>query len=212
VRTFDPRLVVITDNVLAGPRSVCDVISAALRGGARVVQLRDKRASTRELYDQALTLLPIVREHEALLIVNDRVDVAIAARADGAHLGPGDLPLDAARAIAPPGFILGFSTDDVATARWAAERGADYIGCGAVFGTTSKAEVGDERIGTARLDEVAAAVAIPVIGIGGIDVDNVAQVATTRASGAAVIGAVMKATDPEEAARRLIAAFEARCP
>jgi thiamine-phosphate pyrophosphorylase len=210
VSAFDPRLIVVTDRALAHPNSVCDVVAAALRGGARVIQLRDKNASARELFEQAMQLLPLVRNADALLFVNDRVDVAIAAGCDGVHLGPGDLPLDAARAISPAGFLIGFSTDDPATAQRAEQAGADYIGCGAVFGTTTKAEVGDERIGTGRLDEVARAVSIPVIGIGGIGLANVHEVAATSARGAAVVGAVMKAADPEDAARRLIAAFGPR--
>ena len=205
--SFDPRLLVITDRELALPRSVYDVVGAALEGGARCVQLRDKHATARELYEQAEQLLPLTRRYGAMLFINDRIDVAIAIGADGAHVGPGDLPLVAARRIAPPSFLLGFSTDDPFTARRAEADGADYIGCGAVFGTTSK-NVGEERIGTSRLDEVAGAVRIPVIGIGGIGIGNIAEVAATRASGAAVIGAIMTAADPESAAREMISHFK----
>ncbi|HSH45058.1 MAG TPA: thiamine phosphate synthase, partial [Longimicrobiales bacterium] len=162
------------------------------------------------------------------LFINDRLDVALAADADGVHLGPDDLPVRAAREAvdrargqqvgtrrATPGqhgraarrFLIGYSTDDPDTARQAAADGADYIGCGAVFGTTSKAEVGDERIGPQRLARVAAAVDIPVVGIGGITPANVPEVAATGAAGAAVIGAVMKAPDVEDAVRRLLGAF-----
>ncbi len=203
----DLRLIVITDRGQAGTRSLYNVISAALEGGAPAVQLRDKNATARQLYAQAIELLPLVRASGALLFINDRVDVAIAAGADGAHVGPGDLPLEAARRITPPGFLLGFSTDDPALARQAAAAGADYIGCGAVFGTRSKPEVGDERIGTARLAEVAGEAGIPVVGIGGIHADNVAQVAAAGAAGVAVIGAVMAASDPADAVRSLLTAF-----
>ncbi|MEO5510894.1 MAG: thiamine phosphate synthase, partial [Longimicrobiales bacterium] len=183
---------------------------SALEGGAPAIQLRDKSASARQLFEQAAELLPLTRRHGALLFINDRVDVAISVGADGAHLGPGDLPLAAARRIAPAGFLLGFSTDDPEQARAAAAAGASYIGCGAVFGTTSKEEVGDERIGTGRLDEVAGSVSIPVIGIGGIGPGNVREIADTRAAGAAVIGAVMAASDPAAAVTALLAPFHTR--
>lgn len=204
-----PQLIVITDRRLAAPRTVREVVLAALGAGAPMIQLRDKQATARELFDQATELLPLVHGHGAHLVVNDRLDVALAVGADGVHLGPDDLPVAVARRISPPGFIIGTSTDDPETARRAADQGASYIGCGAVFGTTTKA-VGEERIGTKRLDEVARAVTIPVIGIGGIDTDNVARIAATRAAGAAVVGAVMAAPDPAVAASLLLAAFADR--
>src|SRR4051794_12824305 len=105
---FDPRLLIVTDRQLAQPRNVYDVVSAALRGGARAVQLRDKDASARGMYEQALLLLPLMRHHDATLFINDRLDVALAAGADGVHLGPNDLPVADARRIAPPGFLIGF--------------------------------------------------------------------------------------------------------
>lgn len=204
----DLRLIVVTDASLAAPRTVHDVVEAALRAGAPAVQLRAKRATASELLHQAAALLPLVRRHGALFFVNDRIDVALAAGADGVHLGPDDLPVAAARSIAPSGFLIGFSTDDPARAVEAEGDGASYIGCGAVFGTSTKAEAASERIGTARLDEVAGAVRIPVVGIGGIGVDNIDRIAATRAAGAAVVGAVMSAPDPATAVKRLLAAFE----
>jgi thiamine-phosphate pyrophosphorylase len=200
----DLRLIVITDRRLAGTNSVYDVVRAALSAGTPAVQLRDKEATARALFEQAVALVPMVRSHDAKLFINDRLDVALAAGADGVHLGPGDMPVAAARSIVLPGFLIGFSTDDPATALAAERAGADYIGCGAVFGTTSKTEVGDERIGTERLDEVARAVSIPVIGIGGINASNIASVGATHAAGAAVIGAVMAAEDPAHAVGELL--------
>lgn len=204
----DLRLIVITDARLAQPRSLLEVVAAALTAGAPAVQLRDKAASARELYEQALALRELTRAHDARLFINDRLDVALAAGADGAHLGPADMPLAAARRAAPPPFLLGWSTDDPAAARQAERDGADYLGCGAVFGTTSK-DVGGERIGPVRLKAVVEAVSIPVVGIGGVTPGNVAQVAATGAAGAAVIGAVMMATDVATAVRALLAPFGA---
>jgi thiamine-phosphate pyrophosphorylase len=203
-RRPDLRLIVITDRGLAAPRDVMAIVHAALDAGAPAIQLRDKSATAADLLRQARTLLPRTRTAGALLIINDRLDVALAAGADGVHLGPDDLPVAAARHIAPPGFLVGCSTDDPGVALRAEADGADYIGCGAVFGTRTKAEVGTERIGVQRLDEVAAAVTIPVIGIGGITAGNVADVAASRAAGAAVVGAVMAAADPAAAVTALL--------
>jgi thiamine-phosphate diphosphorylase len=204
---LDLRLIVITDAHLAAPRTVADVVAAAVAAGAPAVQLRDKQATAHELCEQARTLLPIVHAAGARLMVNDRLDVALAAGADGVHLGPDDLPIAAARRIVPSGFLIGASTDDPALAVRAEADGADYIGCGAVFGTTTKPEAAGERIGTARLDAVAAAVRIPVVGIGGVTPANIAQVAATRAAGAAVVGAVMMAQDVGQVVRKLLEAF-----
>jgi thiamine-phosphate pyrophosphorylase len=203
----DLRLIVVTSREHAAPRSLQEVLVAALGAGAPAVQLRDKSATTRELYEQAVELLPIVKHFGALFFINDRIDVALAAGADGVHLGPGDLPLQAARRAAPPGFLIGYSADEPEHARAAVRAGADYIGCGAIYVTRSKPEVHGERIGVAGLAAVANAVDVPVVAIGGIDTRNVAQVAATRAAGCAVIGAIMAAADPAAAAAQLLAAF-----
>lgn len=203
----DLRLIVITDHRLAGQRSVEEIVRSCLEAGAPAVQLRDKDATARELYEQATRLRALTTEHDALFFVNDRLDVALAVGADGVHLGPHDLPLDAARNAVPEGFLIGISTDDPALARAAERAGADYIGCGAVFGTTTKKEVGDERIGTEGLRAVVAAVEIPVVGIGGVGPGNVAELREAGAAGAAVIGALMAADDPAATTRELLAAL-----
>jgi thiamine-phosphate pyrophosphorylase len=200
----DLRLVVVTDRQLAGRRTMSDVVEAALAAGAPAIQLRDKTATARDLCQQARALIGLVRAAGAMLFINDRLDVALAVGAHGVHLGPADLTVAAARRIAPPAFLIGFSTDDPDAARQAEADGASYIGCGAVFGTTTKPGLAHERIGVDRLNAVASAVAIPVVAIGGITVDNIAEIAASRAAGAAVVGAVMAAPDPEDAARRLL--------
>ncbi len=194
----------ITDVAQATPRSVEDVVGAALAGGAPAIQLRDKAASARELASIGRTLLTLTREAGALLFINDRVDVALAIGADGAHIGPSDLPVEAARSLAPAPFLLGTSTDEPARARALVADGADYIGCGTVFRTTSKPEAG-EPIGLERLQAVVDAVDVPVVGIGGVDVEGARTIAEkTGAAGTAVIGAVMAAPDPEAATRALL--------
>jgi thiamine-phosphate pyrophosphorylase len=206
-RTIDVRLIVITDAQLARPRALHDIIREALEAGAPVVQLRDKNASARQLFEQAVQLRGLTSQFDALLFINDRLDVALAARADGLHLGPSDMPLAAARRVAPPPFLIGWSTDDPEQAELAVAAGADYIGCGAVFGTSSK-DVAGERIGTDRLRQVINAVKVPVVGIGGIDTTNVGAVARAGAAGAAVIHAVMTSSDVPATVSTLLAAFE----
>jgi thiamine-phosphate pyrophosphorylase len=208
---MDLRLVVITDRQIAAPRPIEEIIRVALMAGAPAVQLRDKHATAARLYQDAITLRAITHDHGALLFINDRLDVAIAARADGVHLGPEDLPVAAARraarAAGRPDLLIGASTDDPDRARQLAEEGADYLGCGAVYGTRSKPEIAGERIGVERLRKVVEAVAIPVLGIGGIEPGNARGVARAGARGAAVIGAVMGADDVAAAVRRLLEPF-----
>jgi thiamine-phosphate pyrophosphorylase len=205
-RFVDLRLIVITDARLAEPRSIEEVVRAALEAGAPAVQLRDKTADSRSLYEQAARLRATTREFGALLFVNDRLDVALAAGADGAHIGPDDMPLQAARRAAPKSFLIGTSTDDPRQAKLAEAAGASYIGCGAVFGTTSK-DVSGEQIGTDGLRAVVESVRIPVVAIGGIDLDNVHQVAETGAAGVAVIRAIMATDHVARTVTSLLSAF-----
>lgn len=208
---LDLRLIVITDAALARPRSLLDILQAALDAGAPAIQLRVKGAPASELYRQGLQLRALTRDAGARLFVNDRVDVALAVDADGVHLGPDDLPVSAARraahAAGRPTLLIGASTDDPETARRLVGQGADYLGCGAVFGTTSKPDVGDERIGTQRLRMVVDAVSCPVVGIGGVTPHNAQEVAAAGAAGVAVIGTVMTASDVGTTVQQLLAAF-----
>jgi thiamine-phosphate pyrophosphorylase len=203
------RLVVITDGELARPRALDSVIEEALLAGAPAVQVRDKDATAAELFAIASRIVRLTRRAGALCFVNDRMDVALAVGADGVHVGPDDVPVGALRRAAPPGFLIGASTDDPARAKELAATGVDYIGCGAVYATTSKADAGTV-IGLEGLVRVAAAVAVPVVGIGGITVGRSAEVAETPAAGVAVIGAVMTAADVAAAVAGLLAPWSAR--
>lgn len=192
------RLIVITDAELAAPRHVTEVVAAALRAGAPAMQLRDKVSPPRDLLPLARRLRADTHAAGALFFVNDRLDVALAAGADGVHLGPDDLPVAAARSIAPPGFVIGHSADDPDAARDAVAAGADYIGCGTVYPTRTKADVG-AAIGLERLAEVVQAVDVPVVAIGGITVERAPDVFAAGAAGCAVVSAVMAVTDPARA-------------
>ncbi len=201
------RLIVITDGALAQPRSVDEVVEEVLKAGVRAIQLRNKAASARVLLAEAIRLRRLTADYGALLFVNDRFDVALAAGADGVHLGPHDLPVGLVRKASPPGFLIGASTDDPEQARSLEAEGADYLGCGAVFPTTSKLDAG-EVIGVEGLARVATAVKLPVVGIGGITPLGARQIAEgSGAAGIAVIGAVMAAKTPTEAARQLLEPF-----
>jgi thiamine-phosphate pyrophosphorylase len=203
------RLVVITDARLARPRSVEEVVHAALEAGAPAIQLRDKFASASELASLGLRLRALTLEARALLFVNDRLDVALAIEADGVHVGPDDIPVDAIRACVSERFLIGASTDDPGEARRLARVGADYIGCGTVYPTANKADAG-EAIGIEGLERVASAVEIPVVGIGGITVARSAELATTSAAGVAVIGAVMSAQNVQSAVTELVSPWVGR--
>ncbi len=194
---------VITDRRMAEGRSIDEVAAAVLEAGVRAVQLRDKDASASQLLEQARVLRDLTARFGALLLVNDRLDVAMAADADGAHLGPDDVPVAAARRAVPEGFLLGHSTDDPDLARHAQADGADYLGCGTVFPTSSKADAGDV-IGLDGLAAVAGAVEIPVLGIGGITAERARGIRGTGAAGVAVISCVMVASDPGAAAWELL--------
>lgn len=200
------RLIVVTDARLAQPRSVLEVVREALRGGAPAVQLRNKGDSTRQLLALGHALRQATRETGALLFVNDRLDLALAVEADGVHLGPHDLPVRAVRRVAPPGFLIGRSADDPEVARTAVAEGADYIGCGTVYPTSTKRDVGDV-IGLDGLRCVIGAVSVPVVAIGGITPDRAPELAATGATGVAVVGALMAAADPAAAVRALMEPF-----
>ncbi len=197
------RLVVVTDRGAAAPREVEDVVADALAAGAPAVQLREKEGGAAEMLETARRLRTLTREAGALLFVNDRLDVALAAGADGVHLGPNDLPLASARRAAPGGFLIGYSADDPGEARTAVLAGADYIGCGAVYPTGSK-DVGDEAIGPEGVERVVRAVEVPVVGIGGVTPERAPGIVRAGAAGVAVISAVMGAEDPGSAVRSLL--------
>jgi len=197
-------LYVITTAQTAGGEGHLDVVRAALAGGADAVQLRDKEAGGGELYRVALEALKLMRKGggSPLFLVNDRVDVALAAGADGVHLGQEDLPASAARRILGEGAVLGVSAGSVEEARAAEEEGADYLGVGPIFPTPSKPDAG-EPLGLEGLRAIRRVVNIPLVAIGGINEENLEEVFEAGADGVAVISAVASAPDLEEAVRRL---------
>jgi thiamine-phosphate pyrophosphorylase len=184
------------------------IARAALCGGARVIQLRDKSSSLAQLLPIAHELRRLTRHHNALLIINDRVDIALACDAHGVHLGPEDMPPLVARRLLGPHRIIGVSCGDVDEARHAAAQSADYIGAGAVFGTLTKADAG-APIGLHTLRAIVGATSLPVAAIGGINASNIASTREAGASMSCVVSAVSGAGDEAamtQATQALIAA------
>jgi thiamine-phosphate diphosphorylase len=177
----------------------------AVAGGARIVQLRDKQALSRALYDKALALREVTAQGGALFIVNDRADVALAAKADGVHVGQDDLPASVVRRIVGQEMIVGVSVATLEEARAAILDGADYLGVGPILHTTTKEISG--ATGVELLRRIRQETDLPLVAIGGIGLSNIGEVARAGAKGAAVISALMGAPDIQKAARELIAAF-----
>jgi thiamine-phosphate pyrophosphorylase len=202
LHTIDWSVCLVTDRPTAGRRDLLDIVRAAVAGGATLVQLREKEASTREMLDLGRAMLDITRAANVPLIVNDRIDVALALDADGVHVGQDDMPADVARRLIGPDRILGVSAETVEQAQAAEDSGADYLGVGTVFATPSKADAG-APIGLDGMRAIAQVSSVPLLAIGGITADNAADIRKAGAHGVAVISAIISAPDPQDAARAL---------
>jgi thiamine-phosphate pyrophosphorylase len=183
-------------------RDLVDDVEEALAGGVTCVQLRAKRATDREALTIARALVSRCSASGAFFFVNDRLDVALACGADGVHLGVDDLPIADARRLAGSDFVIGYSPETDEQTVDAADEGADYLGVGPVFGTKSKDDAG-AAIGLETIGRRARLAGVPIIGIGGITCDTARDVVRAGAVGVAVVGAILRASDPREAAQRL---------
>jgi thiamine-phosphate pyrophosphorylase len=199
-------LYAIIDTETLKGRSHAELTRQVLSGGAKVVQLRDKVSDKQVLYPIAMEVRKICAEAGALFIMNDYLDLALAVKADGLHIGQTDLLLKEARKLLPADMLLGLSTQTVPQAIMAEKDGADYIGVGAVFPTTTKKNARGH--GPGILSESKKAVKLPIVAIGGITLDNVGEVIAAGADSAAVISAILNAPSPEEAARQFILKFK----
>ena len=191
------RLYVITDRRL---RDEIESTRLALEGGATAIQLRIKDAPTLEMVEIGRELRRITQKHDSLLFINDRIDVALAVEADGVHLGPEDMPVSLARKMAP-NLIIGASAHTVEDALKAQKEGADYIGAGSVFPTTTKEDA--KPLGLEGLRRILQAVDIPVVAIGGINHENVREVLKLGVDGIAVVSAIMGAPDIKQATEEM---------
>ena len=199
-------LYVIIDTAALGKRDPVEVTSQAIQGGAQAIQLRDKGLGKKELIKIAQQLQTLCSEHGILFIVNDYLDVALAVDTDGLHIGEDDLPVDAARRLLPTDKVLGCSARTVDEAKKACSEGADYLGVGAMYATSTRES--SEVVGTERLKEIRKAVDLPLVAIGGINKDNVKNVMEAGAVAVSVINAVMGTTDIKRATRQLVKIIE----
>ena len=206
MKHFDSTLYFITDSTGYSETEFLERCEAALRGGATLVQLREKEKSTREYISLAENLHAICREYNVPLIIDDRIDVAMAVGAEGVHLGQSDMPVGTARKILGDGVIIGATAKTVPQAKEAYEQGADYLGVGAIYPTTTKVKT--VLTSTETLGNICRAVPIPVNAIGGLNNDNIDILRGIPIAGICVVSAIMKANDPEIAARSLLETFK----
>ena len=199
---IDYSLYLVTDRGLARGRSTLEIVSAAVDGGVTVVQLREKECSTREFIEQALIITKFLKARDVPMIINDRVDVAQAIKADGVHLGQTDMPLETAKGILGDSMVIGISVESLQDAIKAKEGGADYLGVSPIYATPTKTDTAPP-LGLEGLLEIHKAVRLPLVGIGGLNKDNSADVIRNGADGVAVVSAIVAADDPETAAREL---------
>jgi thiamine-phosphate pyrophosphorylase len=199
---LDYSLYLVTDRSLSKGRTTLDVVRQAVAGGVTCVQLREKHCSTREFIDQARALQPLLKDQRIPLIINDRLDVALAVGADGIHLGQQDMALADARKIVGQTMVIGISAESVADAIRAEQQGADYIGVSPVFATPTKTDTA-EALGLEGIQKIRRAVAIPIVGIGGVNQRSAAAVLGAGADGIAVVSAIVSADNPKQAAADL---------
>lgn len=189
----DYSIYLVTDEGCLQGRALLDCVREALDGGVTLVQYRAKTASSAEMYNEALQLKALCDSFKVPLIINDRLDIAMAVGAAGVHLGQDDLPCVAARKILGEDYIIGVSAHNPAEAKAALQSGADYLGCGAVFGTATKADV--KKLGTDGLAAICKAKGLPVVGIGGVTADNYREVRAAGADGAAIVSGILAQPD-----------------
>lgn len=199
---LDLTLYLVTDRDLARGRALADIVREAVAGGVSCVQLREKTCGTREFIEEARAVRAVLQGTGVPLIINDRVDVALAAQADGVHLGQQDMTLADARRLVPQGWIIGVSAESVKDAVRAEQEGADYVGASPVFATPTKTDT-SPPLGLEGLAAMCKAITIPVVAIGGIQLSNASQVMDAGAAGLAVVSAIVSAPDPRVAAAEL---------
>jgi thiamine-phosphate pyrophosphorylase len=194
-------LYLVTDNGDKDGEAFCETVERAIAGGVTLVQLREKMATSRDFYELALRVKAVTDRHNVPLIINDRLDIALAVNADGLHVGQEDLPAAVARRLLGPDKILGVTAATVADALEAQAAGADYLGSGAVYPTGTKP--GKAVLPLMTLSQIKQAVHIPVVAIGGISEANIYALRQSKVDGVAVVSAIMGSPDSASAARRL---------
>ena len=200
---IDYSIYLVTDEACLHGRPLLKCVEEALAAGVTLVQYRAKAADGGVLYHEACKLKELCDKYNVPLIINDRLDIALAVGAAGVHLGQDDLPCAVARRLLGEDFIIGGSAHNPAEAVQAVSEGADYLGCGAVFGTATKHDVA--KLGLENLRAIRKAVAVPMVGIGGITADNYAEVLATGADGAAIVSGILAQDDIGAVVKKLVA-------
>jgi thiamine-phosphate pyrophosphorylase len=204
----DLSLYLVTDRGLSLGRSTVDIVAAAVAGGVTCVQLREKNCGTRQFVAEARAVRELLAGTNVPLIINDRLDVALAVKADGVHLGQTDMDIDDARRLVGRDMLIGISAECVEDAVRAEAKGADYVGISPVFSTPTKTDTAP-ALGLDGVARIRAAVSLPLVGIGGIGPGNAAQVIQAGCDGVAVVSAIVSAPDPRQAAAKLKAVIRA---
>lgn len=202
MKNFDSKLYFITDSTNLEEEQFLNIVEEALLGGVTLLQLREKEKTTREYIDIAKKVHNIARKYNVPLIIDDRVDVALAVQAEGVHLGESDMEVFEARRILGDGKIIGATAKSVERALYAYKSGADYLGVGAIYPTTTKVKTVITKIST--LSDICRAVPIAVNAIGGLKGDNISVLKGTGIRGICVVSAIMRAPSPREEARKLL--------
>jgi len=202
VKNFDPALYLVTDRLLSRERPIEFIVEQAVKGGVTMVQLREKNCSTLEFVKLAISLKKLLAHFRVPLIINDRLDVALASDADGLHIGQEDMPCNIARKILGNDKIIGLSVESFDQALEANNLDVDYIGISPVFVTGTKPEL-TSALGLAGIRKISSVSKHPVVAIGGINAKNAAEVLMAGADGLAVVSAIVSADDPMKAAREL---------
>lgn len=200
---IDYSIYLVTDEACLHGRPLLECVQEALAAGVTLVQYRAKAADGGVLYAEACRLKELCDKYNVPLIINDRLDIALAVGAAGVHLGQDDLPCAVARRLLGEDYIIGVSAHNPAEAVQAVSEGADYLGCGAVFGTATKHDVA--KLGLENLRAIRKSVAVPMVGIGGITADNYAEVLATGADGAAIVSGILAQDDISAVVKKLVA-------
>jgi len=201
-KSLDLSLYLVTDPQVAEGNSFLEVIEDAVKGGVTLVQLREKDCSSREFYDKALAIKHLLSSYDVPLIINDRLDIALAVDADGLHIGQEDIPYDVARKILGPDKIIGLSVENKTDALWANKLDIDYIGISPVFSTPTKIDTAP-ALGLEGSRLINSISKHPSVGIGGIHLQNAASIIASGSDGISVVSAIMMAKDPFRAAQEL---------
>jgi thiamine-phosphate pyrophosphorylase len=196
------RLYLVTDQASLKGRTLTDVVRAAVNGGVGCVQLRDKHASSRDFYAQAMALMDLLTPLEIPLVINDRLDIALACGAQGVHLGQSDLPVQAARQLLPPEVFIGWSVETLEDVARSATLPLDYLGVSPVFATPTKTDTATPW-GLEGLQRIRATTTLPLVAIGGIHLHNATALVQAGADSLAVVSAICSAADPSAAALEL---------